>query len=159
MEIMASSSRNRKLVFDEIRQSWVKATPEEQIRQLWIQRMVHQLHYPRELFVVEKGLKDLPFVTSKEVPNRRLDILVFGKGTSSSVPLFPLLLLECKQGALSEDALNQVIGYNHFIKAPFVAAVNLTQVQLRVYDGAKNQYIFCSVLPSYKELMQWVTLT
>ncbi len=154
---MASSSRNRKLVFDVIRQSWVKATPEEQVRQLWIQRMVHQLEYPRELFVVEKGIKDLPFATSKEAPNRRLDILVCGKGSPPSDPFFPLLLLECKQGTLSEDALNQVIGYNHFIKAPFVAAVNLSEVQLRVYDRTENQYIFCSFLPSYKELMQWVT--
>ena len=150
---MASSSLNRKLIFDEIRKSWVKATPEEQVRQQWIQRMVHLLGYPKELLVVEKGIGELPHLAATQVPNRRLDILCYGKVGS----LFPLLLIECKDLPLSEGALNQVIGYNHFVKAPFVATVNLREVQLGIFDEAKNQYQFCPFLPSYKELMQWVT--
>lgn len=149
---MVSSSQNRKLIFDEIRKSWVKATPEEEVRQQWIQRMTQQLGYPKELLVIEKALGELPHLHSTQVPNRRLDILCYGKESS----LFPLLLMECKEAPLTEDALNQVIGYNHFVKAAFVATANLTQVQVGFFDQAKNQYIFCHFLPSYKELIQWV---
>ncbi len=142
------------LVFDEIRQSWVKATPEELVRQQWIKRLVHQLGFPRELLVVEKGIKELPHITSSEAPDRRLDILCYGKGITH--PLFPLLLIECKDERLTEGAVNQVIGYNHHVKAHFVAVVNLDEARLGYFDGAKNQYIFCSFVPSFKELMQWV---
>lgn len=85
---MGSSSLNRK-IFDEIRQSYVRATPEELVRQQWIKRMIQQLGYPRELIVVEKGLGELPFTILSEGLDRRLDILCYGKGTSPSHTLFP----------------------------------------------------------------------
>ncbi|MBS0605272.1 MAG: type I restriction enzyme HsdR N-terminal domain-containing protein [Verrucomicrobia bacterium] len=146
----------RRKVFDEIRQSWVKATPEELVRQQWLRRMVGQLLYPRELLVVEKQLRELPHLCGSEVPDRRLDILCYGKSESSSPPLFPLLLIECKDERLTEDAVNQVIGYNHHVRACFVAAVNLSEARMGCYDAQKNKYMFCSFLPSFKELMQWV---
>lgn len=156
MDTMGSSSLNRQLVFDEIRQIWVKATPEEIVRQQWIKRMVHQLGYPRELLVVEKGLKELPHIVSADAPDRRLDILCYGKGIHPSHLLFPLLLIECKKEQLTEGAVNQVIGYNYHVKAPFAAVANLDTVSLGFFDQAKNQYVFCSFLPTFKELIQWV---
>jgi hypothetical protein len=149
---MDLSSLNRKLVFDPIRQIWVKATPEEQVRQQWLKRMIFQLGYPKELLVIEKGIKELPHICAAEVPDRRLDILCYGKGGS----LFPLLLMECKNKPLTEGAVNQVIGYNYYVKAPFAAAVNLDEVRLGYFDRAENRYVFCSFLPSFQELMQWV---
>lgn len=151
---MGSSSLTRK-IFDEVRKIWVKATPEEQVRQLWLQRMSRDLGYPRELIVVERAIKELPHLASAEVPDRRLDILCYGKGGDSA--LFPLLLIECKDERITEGALNQVIGYNHYIGAHFTAAVNQAEVRFRYFDKAKNQYIFCDFLPTFKELMQWVT--
>ncbi len=149
---MGSSCRNKKRIFDEIRKVWVAATGEEQVRQWWIRHMVCKLQYPKGAFVVEKRLKELPFSLSREAPNRRVDILVLGKGD----PPFPLLLLECKEQGVIEDALNQVIGYNHFVGAPCVAVVNAAQVRFGRWDRAKNQYVFYPFLPSYQELMQWV---
>src|SRR5690242_1968972 len=129
---MGLSSQNRKLVFDEIRSLWVKATPEELVRQRWIRRMVDELGFPKELIVVEKGIQELPHLAFRKAPERRLDILCYGKGEDS---LFPLLLIECKEGKLSESAINQVLGYNHFVEAPFVAVVSDNEVRL----GTKEQ--------------------
>lgn len=143
-----------KQIYDEIRQDWVKATPEELVRQQWVQRMVHQLGYPKELIVVEKTIGELPHLAGFAVPDRRLDILCYGNHPSDS--LFPLLLIECKAILLREDAVNQVIGYNHHVKAHFVAAAGPDRLQLGYFDVLTNKYIFCSFLPSYKELLQWV---
>lgn len=143
-----------KFIYDEIRHDWVKATPEELVRQQWIQRMVHQLDYPKELIVVEKAVGELPHLAGLKVPDRRLDILCYGNHPSHA--LFPLLLIECKAAPLTEDALNQVIGYNHHVKAHFVAAAGPDRARLGYFDAPKNKYIFCSFLPSFKELLQWV---
>ena len=48
-----------KLIYDEIRRAWVKATPEELVRQQWIHRMIHDLGYPKEWIVVEKAIGEL----------------------------------------------------------------------------------------------------
>lgn len=139
-----------KQIYDEIRQEWVKATPEELVRQQWIHRMVYQLGYPKELIVVEKAIGELPHLSGTDAPDRRLDILCYGKD------LLPLLLVECKADLKAEDAVNQVIGYNHHVKAHFAAAVGPDQVRLGYFDAPTNKYMFCSFLPSFKELLQWV---
>lgn len=117
--------------------------------------MVQKLDFPKELIVVEKGIAELPHLAFSETVDRRIDILCYGKEASSS-SLFPLLLIECKDECFTEDAVNQVIGYNHHVKAHFIAVVNLDQVRFGTFDASENKYIFCSFLPSFKELMQWV---
>jgi hypothetical protein len=143
---MASSNLNKKLVYDEIRKSWVTATPEEVVRQQWLQRMVCQLGYPKELIAVEKSLK---------TPERRVDILCYARAGLGEGGLFPLLLIECKKGSLSEDALNQVIGYNDSVGACFVAIVGKEEALFRYFDKERNEFVSCSFLPLFKELLQW----
>lgn len=156
---MGSSSLNKtqkQLIFDQVRQIWVKATPEEKVRQRWLGLMIGELHYPKELLTVEKELKELPHLFSIDVPERRVDILCYGKEIHPSFPLYPLLLMECKDERLNDDTLSQLIGYNHHVKAYFAAAVSLDEVRLGTFDAAKKKYVFCSFLPSYKELIKWV---
>jgi hypothetical protein len=149
MVIMGLSSPNR--VYDEVRRRFVKATPEELVRQRWLKWMIHGLHYPKELLVVEKKLKELPHLFGKVVPERRMDILCYGKGIHPSYPLYPLLMIECKEGELTEAAIDQVIGYNHHVGAYFVAVAGIEEV--RLFDGQRKCY---PALPPYMELMKWV---
>lgn len=151
---MGSSSPSN-LVFDEVRQSWVRATPEEQVRQRWLQVMIHQLGYPKELLVVEKEIKELPHLLTSHVPHRRVDILCYGKGLHPDFALYPLLLIECKDESLTDDAIDQVVGYNYHVKAFFAGAVSQNEVRLGYFDAAKKKHVFCSILPPFKELMQW----
>lgn len=129
-------------VFDPLRQVWVAATPEEIVRQTWIQRMLGQLKFPRELIAVEKELKALPHLIEEKsvLPTRRIDLLVYMK------TMKPLLLIECKEAGLTQDALDQVISYNHYVKAPFVAIVN--QNEIRFYPNNLSR------LPTYIELLE-----
>jgi hypothetical protein len=157
MEIMGSSNRNdRPFVYDQVRLCWVKATPEELVRQQWLRWMIDRLQYPKELLVVEKEIKELPHLSVSVVPDRRVDILCYGRGIHPSHALYPLLMIECKEGRLTEKAIDQVIGYNAHVKAFFVAVVNLEEVRIGFFDVNQKKYEFNSVLPSFKELMQWV---
>ena len=140
-----------KQVYDSIRRQWVAATPEEIVRQRWIQKMVQELGFPKELLVIEKELKMLPHLQQYRdpLPTRRVDLLSFGK---RDVDLFPLLLIECKDEALSQQALDQAVAYNTFVQAYYVAIVNQDQIRLRYHLA----YSKCEIetLPSFKELME-----
>ncbi len=140
-----------KQVFDPLRNEWVAATPEEVVRQTWIQRMIGELKFPKELLAVEKELKALPHLMEDKslLPNRRIDLLSFmKKGDTVS----PLVLIECKEGALSQEALDQALGYNHYVKAPYVAIVNHSEVRFRYQLSCRSCEI--SRLPSYLELIE-----
>ncbi len=151
MGITDLSCPNNALIFDEVRKQFVKSTPEEIVRQSLLQKMIHQLGYPKELIAVEKELKELPFGRESPVARRRIDIVCFAKGDSS---LFPLIVIECKRGAVdTTKALNQVIGYNYFIKAPFVAVANERSVFLSFFDPIEQKPLFFEGLPSYHELI------
>jgi hypothetical protein len=138
-------------VFDLIRQMWVAATPEEVVRQTWILRMIGEFKFPRELLVVEKELKALPHLAQEKsvLPTRRIDLLAFMKRGDT---MRPLLLIECKEGVLTQEALDQSIGYNHYVKAPYVAIVNPSEIRLRYQLSCKQCEI--SRLPSYFELIE-----
>ncbi|HEY5236732.1 MAG TPA: type I restriction enzyme HsdR N-terminal domain-containing protein [Rhabdochlamydiaceae bacterium] len=143
-----------KQVYDNIRQQWVAATPEEIVRQRWIQKMVQELGFPKELLVIERELKMLPHLQQHPypLPTRRVDVLSFGKGASE---IFPLLLIECKDEALSQQALDQALAYNTFVQAYYVAIVNQDQIRLKYNLACKK----CEIehLPSFKDLMEAVS--
>ena len=140
-----------KQVYDSIRRQWVAATPEEIVRQRWIQKMVQELGFPKELLAIEKELKMLPHLQQHPhpLPTRRVDLLSFGKRASE---VFPLLLIECKVEALSQQALDQAVAYNTFVQAFYVAIVNQDQIRLR-YNLACSK---CEIntLPLFKELVE-----
>jgi hypothetical protein len=140
-EIMESCCRSK--IFDEVRKKSIAKTPEEKVRQSWLKRMIHDLGFPKELLAVEKDLKELPHLKEMPLPNRRADILCFAKGIHPEYSLFPLLLVECKKedGSI-EEAKRQVIGYNHYVKAYFIAVANEEECHVGFYDNLSRTIAF-----------------
>lgn len=116
--------------------------------------MVGPLGFPKGLLSVEKSLKELPHLAGKPVSDRRLDLLCYAKGIDPFYPLYPLLLVECKAVPLTDQGIDQLIGYNHYVGAPFIAAVNAQEMRFAYREG--DQYRFCSFLPTFEELITWV---
>lgn len=104
--------------------------PEERVRARLIDYLINNLGYPQGLIAVEKELGNLPHLKNSNVQKRRLDVLVFSKNL-----LQPLLLIECKAEKATQAALNQVLGYNEVVKAPFVAIVGKTEALCAKADG------------------------
>ena len=145
--------RSRRL-FDEIRKKWVAATPEEIVRQSLVLKMVRELGYPKELIALEKELGELPHLKNvSDVPKRRADILCYTSGGSSDAPLSPLLLIECKEQGLTSAAREQVMGYNHFVKAPFIGIASKDGIEVGLFDPHLKTYNFFFHLPSYSFLV------
>lgn len=135
-------------VYDGVRKQWVSATPEEIVRQTWLKKMVETLGYPKEFFAVEKELRSLPHLqsSSDRIPDRRADIIFFAPDAHPEYSLFPLLMIECKAVKLNGQALQQVLGYNTFVKALYVAVVSQDEVLFR--HGDKE----LAFMPSYLEI-------
>lgn len=100
-------------LFDPFRKSWVQRTPEEWVRQQFLQLLIHTHHYPSSLIAVEKSIQ-VGLVT------KRFDILIYDKG------LAPWMLIECKAPSVKLDhsVLEQVIQYNMGVPVTYMIIVN-----------------------------------
>lgn len=142
----SGSSNQRDKILCLIRGHEVYRTPEEEVRQALIQRMIGSLGYPRGQIAVELALSKLPHLQGITLPDCRLDLVVFEEGSFS-----PLLLVECKAVPLTERVLYQVVGYNFYVKAPFILVVNKRESKLGFQRDRGMHYI--DGIPRYNELV------
>lgn len=140
-----------------LRNVTVAALPEEIVRQKLIHLMISQLGYPKGNLALEMGLHQLPYLQSvaATLPKRRTDLICFAKGIHPQWDLYPLLVVECKSVKLTQKAMTQLIGYNHYLNARFIALMNGEGVKVG-WRGENGQYQFIQRLPSYQELMECV---
>lgn len=140
-----------------IRQEKVAATPEEKVRQKLIQYMLGDLKFPKHSLLLECQLSHLPHLSNvKDLPNRRFDLLCMVKGIHPQHALFPLLIVECKAVKLDQEVITQVVGYNHYVLAPFVAIANHERL---VWGEQKEEgYVFKDGLPAFEELFKMASI-
>lgn len=146
------------LLFDPVRKVRVLPLPEEIIRQKLINKMINQLGYPISLLAIEKDLSNLPHLLNKKFPSqkRRADIICFAKGINSDFSIYPLLMIECKACKLTKKTIDQVLGYNHFVRSYFVSIANEKEIITFWYSIKKKQYSHINFLPGYEQLKQAV---
>lgn len=103
----------KQLIFDECRKLWVSLTPEEWVRQNFLQYLVKVKKYPAPLIAIEKEMQ------LGEL-KKRFDILVYNQDHK------PWLMVECKamEVPLDEKVLHQILRYNITIPVPFLVITN-----------------------------------
>jgi hypothetical protein len=100
-------------IFDGIRKRFIVLTPEEWVRQHFVNYIITELKYPKALIKIESGL-----VYNKL--SKRSDIIVYNReGT-------PWMVIECKASdqKLSQQTLQQVTMYNASMKAKYIVVTN-----------------------------------
>lgn len=152
---MVSSNLKPNQIFCPVRRQWVAALPEERVRQHLLKHLITQLGFPPSLIVLEMALQQMPHLSPSQaqIPERRADIVCFAKEIHPHHDLYPLLLVECKAVKLTPKTLNQVTGYNHFLKACFIAAVNQNEVKFGWFDPKQQGYVYSDHIPAYKQLI------
>ncbi len=100
-------------IFDECRKKWVMLSPEEWVRQNFLQYLIQVKKYPPSLIAVEKEIK------LGEL-KKRFDIVVYDRETR------PWMIVECKamNVPLSQVVLDQVLRYNINLQVPFLTITN-----------------------------------
>ena len=103
----------KEFIFDEVRKRWVVLTPEEWVRQNFLQYLTQIKKYPASLIAVEKEIKlgDL---------KKRFDIVVYDADTK------PWMIVECKEMNVTLDklVLDQVLRYNISLNVPYLVITN-----------------------------------
>jgi hypothetical protein len=104
---------DKEIIFDELRRLWVRLTPEEWVRQNFLQYLVQVKKYPSSLIAIEKEL------LLGEL-KKRFDILVYDAAHQ------PWMMIECKamEIPLDEKVLHQLLRYNITIPVPFLVITN-----------------------------------
>jgi hypothetical protein len=118
------TENNKDFLFDPIRKQWILLTPEEWVRQNFVQFLVKEMLYPLQLIAIEKEIK---LGTLK----KRFDVLVYDQYTK------PWMLIECKAGDVSagETAFHQALRYQIVLPAPFIVITNGNNTQGWHNDG------------------------
>ncbi|RAI88335.1 type I restriction enzyme HsdR N-terminal domain-containing protein [Algoriphagus yeomjeoni] len=103
----------RMWVFDALRKKHLVLTPEEWVRQHWINFLITQLKFPKGLLALEKGLIYNSLV-------KRTDLVVWDKDGK------PYLLIECKapKVKLTQKTIEQACMYHKELKTPFLVISN-----------------------------------
>ena len=143
-------------IYCEGRKTFVVLTPEERVRQKLLSDLTITLKFPINHIVLEKAVRQMPhlsLVDSQSIPCRRVDIVCFAKGIHPVHDLYPLLIIECKAVKLTPRVITQVAGYNHYIKAPFIAIANQDEIKFGYREKDVKAYTFLDYIPSYQDLI------
>jgi len=128
-------------LFDETRKKHIVITPEEWVRQHFVQYLINQKRYPKALIKLEGGLRLHGMA-------KRSDIVVFNPSGDK------ILMVECKAPSVTIDqkAFDQIARYNMTHKIASLAVTNGLQHYYCHIDFEKQAYKFIEDLPAYNEL-------
>lgn len=132
---LIKKSDGKEMIFDPFRRRWVRLTPEEWVRQNFLEYITKVLGYPTSLIAVEKKL-----VLGELL--KRFDIVVYKND-------IPFMIIECKEMnvLLTENVLHQVLRYNINIRAPFLVVTNGTYCY--AFEKSIEGFIEVGKLPEY----------
>ena len=129
----------RQMIYDPLRQKYVRLTPEEWVRQHFAQYLIQDLGVPPGLIAVERGF-------TFEGMARRADIVAYGRSGTAQ------LMAECKAPgvAIRQAAFEQVSRYNRVVQAAYLVVTNGQEHYCWTVDAERRTYDFLDRLPPYE---------
>jgi hypothetical protein len=129
-------------IFDPVRKKYLKLTPEEWVRQNFIQYLVNEKNYPQSLVLIEKGL-------TLNRMKKRFDAVVYSKQGN------PLVLIEFKSPKvnLEQKVFEQIASYNLQLKVKYLIVSNGLKHYCCSINYANNKIVFLTDIPLYDELV------
>lgn len=131
---------DKQTIWDPLRKKDVARTPEEEVRQWFIQVLNSDLQVPMHMMMSEIGLK----LGEKQF---RADILVYDRKAQ------PLMVVECKRPEveLTQEVLDQAITYNMVLNVRYIAITNGAKTYICGKQG--ERYVFFTKIPVYNQML------
>ena len=125
-------------IFDIIRKKYIYLTPEEIVRQNFLDYLIGEKNYSKNLIKLESAVKYNNL-------DKRSDILVYDNGG------LPFLLVECKNDSvsISQKTIEQASRYNLEIRAPFLCVTNGLKTYCFRVDFEKNTFVQLNSIPDF----------
>lgn len=130
------------VIYDSLREQYVRLTPEEWVRQHFVRYLIQELDVPSGLVAVEATFQF-------QGRPQRADAIVHNRHGE------PLLLVECKAPRVSigQDAFDQCARYNLVLGAPYLVVTNGRTHYACAIDLQAQDYRFLDDLPPYSDLI------
>jgi len=134
---------DNEMILDPLRRKFVKLTPEEWVRQNFVQYLINEGKYPAGLLGVE-----VMFRLNKL--KRRVDILVHNRLGEA------IMIVECKSAdvKIDEKVFEQIATYNMKFKVPYLVVTNGLHHYACKIDHQEMKFEYLLVIPLYEDLLQ-----
>lgn len=141
-DINVKKVNGRLSIFDPIRRKFVALTPEEWVRQHFVNFLLREKGYPAALIANEMQI-DL----NKQ--KRRCDSVVYNRDLS------PKMIIEYKAPdvAVTQAVFDQIVRYNIVLKVKYLIVSNGLSHYCCVMDYQKQTYEYLPEIPSYNNLL------
>ena len=130
-------------IYDRLRKKYVALTPEEWVRQHYIEYLITAKNFPEGLMANEVGL-------TLNGTARRCDSVVMTKSGK------PLVIVEYKAPsvAITQSVFDQIVRYNMVLHARYLMVSNGMVHYCCAIDYDTHSYNFLKEIPDYSELIQ-----
>lgn len=140
-DINIKKTNGKLTVFDKLRRKFVALTPEEWVRQ-------HFINY----LIVEKGFS--PFLIANEIQinlnnqKRRCDSVVYNR------TLIPIVIIEYKspEVEITQEVFDQIVRYNIVLRVKYLIVSNGLNHYCCKIDYETQSFEYLPNIPSYKDL-------
>ncbi|MCR4769413.1 MAG: type I restriction enzyme HsdR N-terminal domain-containing protein [Bacteroidaceae bacterium] len=128
-------------IWDSLRMQYVALTPEEWVRQHFINYLTEYLHYPKSLMTNEVSI-------SLNNMTRRCDTVLYSKD------LKPKMIVEYKRPSvnITQKVFDQICRYNLVMHVDYLVISNGVNHYCCKMDYEKQTYRFLKEIPHYSEL-------
>lgn len=130
------------MILDPIRKKFVRLTPEEWVRQNFVQYLIHEGKYPPGLIAIE-------IMSKFNKLKNRVDVLVHDRKGN------PVMIVECKSPEIkiNDEVFDQIVRYNMGFRVPYLIVTNGMDHYACKIDVENNKYEFLLVIPLYDDLL------
>lgn len=131
----------RTQIFDSVRKKYIVLTPEEWVRQNFIQYLIQEKKFPASLIAIEMGLKYNKL-------QKRGDVVIYDNYGK------PFVIVECKAPhiKITQDVFDQIARYNMVLKVKYLIVTSGLQHYCCLMDYEKGTYLFMNEIANYKDL-------
>ena len=139
--VKVTEKDGKQLIFDPIRCRYVILTPEEWVRQHFVNFLITEKDYPKELIANEACIK-------LNKTSKRCDTIVYNKF------LKPLMIVEYKSPKvkISKETFEQIIRYNMVLQVEHLIVSNGIAHYCCKIDYVTGTYNFLKSIPEYNQL-------
>ena len=136
------TTEGKSYIFDSLRKKYVRLTPEEWVRQNFVQFLIAEKNYSVSLITVEAAVK----VNGNP---QRADLVVFDRSGN------PALVAEFKapEIKISQQTFDQIVRYNMQLKVKFLIVSNGLDHFCCQINYAENSYLYLAEIPNFSDLL------
>jgi hypothetical protein len=137
-----TGKEGEEMILDQIRKKYVRLTPEEWVRQNFVQYLIQEGKYP-------PGLLGIEVMSPYNKLKKRVDILVHNRSGA------PVMIVECKSPdiIIDETVFDQIVSYNMGYRVPYIVVTNGIVHYAFKIDFELNKFEYLLVIPLYEDLL------